>query len=140
MPERHESITESGKLAEPGKYEDALLLLKRVIKNDASNATAWFNLDIIQFKRGSYREAINAFGQATEIDREFANVWFNKGRALAMLGKKLEDIRAFEKVLLINPHDNGARAGRDEALEKIAHIPKGQVHVSSTARQTQLRE
>jgi len=66
-----------------------------------------------------YRDALNSFGQATDIDPEFNEAWYNKGIALMNLGKNLEAIRAFDKVLKINPHDRRAHDQRDLAQKKI---------------------
>ncbi|MCX6697845.1 MAG: tetratricopeptide repeat protein [Methanoregula sp.] len=69
-----------------------------------------------------------------DIDPEFVDAWYNKGRALTMLGKNFEAIRAFEKLLIINSHDTDAITQRDLMLEKISPPPKGQESCGTRSR------
>lgn len=55
------------------------------------------------------KDALNAFAHAADIDPELTEAWYNKGMALIELGKYLEAIRVFDKVLNIHPYDDRAR-------------------------------
>jgi tetratricopeptide (TPR) repeat protein len=109
----------------------ALALFQTLIKTDPNNATIWNNIGIIQFRQGKYRDAVNAFGQATDIDLQFTNAWFNKSLALVHLGKDTEALKALDKVLTLNPRDK-------EALSQRALIVRKMTQVSDT-RKTDLQ-
>jgi len=140
MPRGYTGISEVAGLTEAGRYDEAVVLLRRDIKAAPNNANAWYNLGVIAYKRGNYRDATNAFAQATDIDLAFVDAWYNKGRALAMPGKNFLALRAFEKVLVLDLHDTDAIAQRGLMLEKISHAPKGQESCGTRSRQTRLHE
>jgi tetratricopeptide (TPR) repeat protein len=91
-----------------------------LLRTDSNNATIWNNIGIIRFRQGKYRDAVNAFGQATDIDPEFSNAWFNKSLALIHLNKETEALRALDKVLKVNPRDSEAQSQRALIVGKLA--------------------
>ena len=72
--------------------------------------------------KDKYRDAVNAFGQATDTDPEFTNAWFNKSLALVHLGKDTEALRALDKVLKLDPRDKEAQSQRELILRKKAQV------------------
>jgi len=85
---------------------------------------------------GRYQDALNSFAQAADIDPEFTEAWFNKGLALMHMGKYLEAIRAFNKVLKIHPFDERAHEQVDLAQRKI--MESCSHAAQSTEKQTKL--
>jgi len=136
MPDARDLFSEATELVELGRLDEALALFQALLKTDSNNATLWNNIGIILFRQEKYRDAVNSFGQATDVDPEFTNAWFNKSLALVNLGKYLEAIRAFDKVLKINPHDERAREQRDLAQKKI--MESISFSPQSTEKQTKL--
>ena len=90
MPDSQDPFIQATELAEGGLLDEALTIFQTIIKTDSNNAIVWNNIGIIQFRQGKYREAVNAFGQATDINPEFTNAWYNKSLALVHLGKDTE--------------------------------------------------
>jgi len=109
-----------------------------LLKTDSNNATIWNNIGIIRFRQEEYREAVNAFGQATDIDPEFTNASFNKSLALINLGKETEALRALDKVLKLNPRDKEAQSQRALIVRKMAQVCDTEKTDSQSA-QSQLR-
>jgi len=68
MPYVPEQFSEAADLALLGRYEEALALFWAFFKTDSNNAAIWNNIGIIRFRQGDYRDAVNAFGQAADID------------------------------------------------------------------------
>jgi Flp pilus assembly protein TadD len=68
MPDVRDLFSEATELAEQGRLDEALALFQALLKTDSNNATIWNNIGIILFRQGKYREAVNAFGQATDVD------------------------------------------------------------------------
>jgi len=122
MPDARDLSNRAVELAESGQYEEALALFQTLLKTDSNNATIWNNIGLIRFRNCEYRDAVNAFGQATDTDPEFTNAWFNKSLALVHLGKDTEALRALDKVLKLNPQDKEAQSQRALKVRKMSHI------------------
>jgi tetratricopeptide (TPR) repeat protein len=138
MPDARDLFSEATELVELGRLDEALALFQALLKTDSNNATLWNNIGIILFRQGKYRDAVNSFGQATDVDPEFTNAWFNKSLALIYLGKDTEALRALDKVIKLNPRDKEAQSQRALIVGKIARI--GIKDNSETqSKQTQLR-
>jgi tetratricopeptide (TPR) repeat protein len=72
--------------------------------------------------KDKYRDTVNAFGQATDIDPEFTNAWFNKSLALVNLGKDIDALRALDKAIKLNPRDKEAQSQRALIVRKMAKV------------------
>jgi tetratricopeptide (TPR) repeat protein len=71
-------------------------------------------------------EALQAFDEATRLDRGYAPAWFNKGIALIELGRLEEAVRAFDEAIKIDPqsavawnHKGLALGAQDKHQEAI---------------------
>jgi len=120
MPDPRDLFSEATDFVELGRLDEALALFQTILRTDSNNATIWNNIGIIRFRQGKYRDAVNAFGQATDIDPEFSNAWFNKSLALIHLNKETEALRALDKVLKVNPRDSEAQSQRALIVGKLA--------------------
>jgi tetratricopeptide (TPR) repeat protein len=120
MPDVHEQFSEAADLAELGRYDEALALFLALLKTDSNNAIIWNNIGIIQFRQGKYREAVNAFGQAADIDPACTDALFNKSLALVNLGKDTGALRALDKVVKLNPGDQEALSQRALIVGRLA--------------------
>jgi len=138
MPDAFDLFNKATELAEQGQLDEALALFQALLKTDSNNATIWNNTGIIQFRQGKYLDAVNAFGQATDIDPQFTNAWFNKSLALVYLGKDIEALRALDKVLMISPHDKEVQSQRALIVRKMARSSDPQ-KMDSQSVQSQLR-
>jgi tetratricopeptide (TPR) repeat protein len=138
MPDARDLFNQATELVELGRLDEALALFQTLLKTDSNNAIVWNNIGIIQFRQGKYREAVNAFGQATDVNGEFTNAWFNKSLALVNLEKDTEALRALDKVLKLNPHDKEAQSQRASIVRKMAQVGETGKTDSQSA-QSQLR-
>lgn len=120
MPDMREQFAEAANLAELGRYEEALAMLKALLKTDSNNAAVWNHIGIIRFRQGDYRDAVNAFGQAADIDPAYTDALFNKSLALVHLGKESTALRALDKVLTQNPRDKEAQSQRALIVGRLA--------------------
>ena len=138
MPDSQDLFTQATELLELSRLDEAFTLFRTLLKTDSNNATIWNNIGIIRFRQGEYREALNAFGQATDTDPEFTNAWFNKSLALVHLGKDTEALRALDKVLKLNPRDKEAQSQRELIVRKMAQV-SNTGKMDSHSVQSQLR-
>lgn len=142
MPDARDLFSEANELVELGRLDEALALFQALLKTDSNNVTIWNSIGIIRFRQGEYREAVNAFGQATDTDPEFVNAWFNKSLALVNLGKDTEALRALDNVIRLNPHDKEAQSQRVLIVRKMAEgseTGKTNSHSHLHSAQSQLR-
>ena len=138
MPDARDLFNDATDLAELGQLDQALAIFQALLKTDSNNANIWNNIGIIRFRQGDYREAVNAFGQASDTNPDFINAWFNKSLALVNLGKDTDALRALDKVLKLNPSDKEAQSQRALIVRKMAQSgEKG--GTDSQSVQSQLR-
>jgi len=88
--------------------------------------------------KDKYRDAVNAFGQATDTDPGFTNAWFNKSLALVNLGKDTVALPSFDKAIKLNPRDKEAQSQRALILRKMVHGSDTE-RTDSQSAQSQLR-
>jgi tetratricopeptide (TPR) repeat protein len=138
MQDVREQFSEAADLAELGRYDEALALFLALIKTDANNADIWNTIGIIKFRQGYFRDAVNAFGQATDIDPNYSSAWFNRSLAFLHLGKETEALRALDKVLLLNPRDTEAQSQRALIVGNLAQAGKKK-NAEPEPMQSQLR-
>jgi tetratricopeptide (TPR) repeat protein len=138
MPDSQDLFTQATELVEPGRLDEALAIFQILLKTDSNNATLWNNIGIIRFRQGEYREALNAFGQATDVNPKFTNAWFNKSLALVHLGKDTEALRALDKVIKLNPRDKEAQSQRALIVRNMAQV-RDTGKTDSHSAQSQLR-
>jgi len=138
MPDAPDLFSEATELAKQGLLDEALAIFQALLKTDSNNATIWNNIGIIKFRQGKYRDTVNAFGQATDIDPEFTDAWFNKSLALFHLGKDTEALRALDKVLKLNPRDKEAQSQHALIVRKMAQV-SDTGRTDSHSAQSQLR-
>src|SRR3989339_803850 len=72
-------------------------------KSSINTAKDWFDKGIALIKSNKYKEAIECFDKAIEIDPQNEGAWYNKGFALANLKKYKEAIICLEKEIEIRP-------------------------------------
>ena len=138
MLDAFDLFNKATELVEQYQLDEALAIFRTLIRIDSNNATIWNNIGIIRFRQEKYLDAVNAFGQAADIDPHFINALFNKSLALVNLGKDIEALKVLDKVLKINPHDTEAQSQRALITRKMAQGSDTQKTDSHSA-QSQLR-
>jgi len=66
-----EWINEGVKLAEQGKFEEALKCFERALEIDPKDAAAWYNKGNALYDLGRYEEAIECYDRALEIKSNY---------------------------------------------------------------------
>src|SRR4051812_27573140 len=68
------------------KYDDAIKVLDKVIKNDAKFARAYQERGCARFMKGDFAGACADFDQFNKLEPKFANTNWQRGIALYYLG------------------------------------------------------
>jgi tetratricopeptide (TPR) repeat protein len=78
-----------------------------------------FGLGVVYSKQGHYKEAIDNFSKAIELNSSYEDAWYNKGVALFGLGSYDEAIVALDESINLNPNNAKAWNSKGIALSKL---------------------
>ena len=81
-----------------------------ILRQDATNGEAWYNVGMVQFGLSRFLEAERAFAHAIEQIPNDSETWNNLGVARFQLGRIPEARQCFERALQIDPTNADARA------------------------------
>jgi len=99
--------------------QDRLLVQSRVNRNPPKYTFAWNEKGVALYMQGKYDEAIDAYDEAIELDKEYATAWSNRGAAYAKLGKYQAALQHFEFAIQLNPILSFAWFNLGSVLEKL---------------------
>jgi len=88
-------------------------------KRRRTEAVEWFKKGDALDDRGRYKEAIECYDRALEIDPQFNKTWNNKGIALDDLGRYEEAIECYDRALEIDPQYKWAWNNKGLALDHL---------------------
>lgn len=65
---------------------------------------------------GSYREAVDQYYRAVQLDPTLVAAWLNLGNSLYFLGRYQDSLAAYEAAIKLDPNNASAWRGRGQAL------------------------
>lgn len=96
-------------LRDGGRYDEATVALRRATAQRPCFAEAWHNLGVVhEAASGRREEALECFERACIENPGFAEAHFSRGAALAVLGRVVEAVGAYEQVFELAPAHAGA--------------------------------
>jgi len=90
-------------LALQDRFAEAEPYFQAVLRADAGNAVAHFNLGFTHDKRGQYDKAIHEFREATRLNPKIDRAWYGLGLAHTQLGQHREAAVALEQAATLQP-------------------------------------
>jgi tetratricopeptide (TPR) repeat protein len=81
-----------------------LLCSPVVAENNAGDAVSWTLRGGDLQKQGQYRDALDAYNQAVELDPYYSIAWNGRGNALTALGYYEEAIRSYNRAIELDPY------------------------------------
>ncbi len=97
-----------------------------LITHAAFTATnEWFEKGVALGKAGNYKEAIEAFTKAIEIDPNNATAYRNRGLAYKSLGNNEQAIQDYDKAIELNPQYLDAYISRGIAYCTLSNFEQG---------------
>ncbi len=81
-----------------GRYEDSIILHKKVLELDSFSFQAWYNLGQAYFSEEKYNDAQEAFEYAYLINDDFEFAYRDRGEALLILGKYKDALNCYQEV------------------------------------------
>jgi len=88
-------------------------------ENISQKVRAWYNKGCSLLESGNFKQALDCFDKALEINPHLSEPWNNKGLCLANLGKYNEAIAFYDKALKINPEKANAWNNKGVVLSKL---------------------
>ena len=90
-------------LASLGKYDEAILSFREMLKLDSKSGNAYNNIGHALLGLERYDEAIVYFDKTIELDPEDRYAYFNKAGLFKALGKCEEAIAWYDKIIALTP-------------------------------------
>ncbi len=109
------------KLLEQQKYSEAEAQLLEIVKGQAGNPQAWFDLGFAQSRLGKNADAITAYRKAVELSPKWFEASLNLGVALASSGNLKEAATVLSTTVTLKPSTND-KQGLSRAWFSLAEV------------------
>jgi tetratricopeptide (TPR) repeat protein len=90
-------------LAQRGRRDEAIGLLRRALELEAGSANGWFNLGFMLQEQGDHPEALSCFDRVLSLDEKHDRAHYGRGLSLVKLGQFQEAVAAFKKNVVLQP-------------------------------------
>ena len=105
-----DALQEAESLLQKQQYDQAQVKLEGLIKTQAGNPQAWFDLGFAQSHLGKTPESVAAYKKAVELSPKWFEANLNLGLALAKAGNVPEAASALRAAVQLKPASGGLQA------------------------------
>ena len=135
-----QSLPHAEALLEKQQYAEAANELQSVIKTQANNPQAWFDLGFAQSHLGKLTEAVAAYRKAVELSPKWFEANLNLGLALARSGASSEAATALRAATQLKPTTGGnhALSGAWFSLAQVAESSSPQEAITAYKKAAEL--
>jgi tetratricopeptide (TPR) repeat protein len=84
-------------------------------------ATDWFNKGYAFYESGNYKEALNAYNKAIQLNPQYAGAYNNRGVVYSKSGNHQQALNDFNKAIQLNPQDAMAYYNRGLAYDGLGN-------------------
>jgi len=117
-----DAINKGSGLYDLGKYNDSMDEFEKALISNSPDAL--IGIGNCEFALGNFKEAIDLYEKAIEIDSNSAKAWYRKGNAFLLLNRSKEAIECFNQALDLKPGYAEAYANRELAQSaKQSYLP-----------------
>jgi len=114
-------------LLSDNQLDEALGQFQKLVKSDPENAGALVHIGEIQRRQGKYEDALATIRKARKLDPSNLEAGYNEGLLLDVLGRYDEAVQAYEKMVDLTSHANGAytsdeKTNRGIFLERLGAV------------------
>jgi len=104
-----------------GRYEEAMVELKKALELDPAYAAAYNEIGIVYGKTGRFDESIGSLTRATELDPAMDRAFNNRGYTYFKAGEYGKAIEDFNRAVELNPANGGAYYNLSQAYAKTGN-------------------
>ncbi len=83
------------------------------------SATDWYEKGVKIYESGNFKEALNAYNQAIQLNPQYADAYIGRGAAYADLGNNQQAVNDFSKAIQLNPQEAVAYLHRGGAYYRL---------------------
>ncbi|HEY1648387.1 MAG TPA: tetratricopeptide repeat protein [Terracidiphilus sp.] len=101
------------------QFDEALKQYKQLAEDDPENNEALIHISEIQRRQGKYQDALDTIDKALKIDPSSLEAGYNQGLLLDVLGRFDEAAQAYQKMVDLTSHANGAYTDEEKNNRSI---------------------
>ncbi|MCK6610691.1 MAG: tetratricopeptide repeat protein [Bacteroidia bacterium] len=117
-----------------GNYQKAADLLNELINRDPYNATAWYNLGLMQSKLNKPQDAIESFDLCLAIEEDFSIANFNKANCLVELDRFEEALEVYAEVVKAEGGDSITFCNMGGCYERLGNNLAAREHYKKASK------
>jgi len=131
QPRTPDPLDEAESLLQKQQFAEAEEKLQSVVKAQAKNPQAWFDLGFAQSHQGKTTEAVASYQKAVELAPDWFEAHLNLGVDLARSGKRTEAVSVLKHAVELKPSSGGPQAiarawlTLAQTMEEEGSDPKG---------------
>jgi tetratricopeptide (TPR) repeat protein len=115
-------------LLKDNQFDEALKLFNDLSAADPENASALIHISEIQRRQKKYEEALATIRKALQIDANSLEAGYNEGLLLDVLGRYDEAIKAYQQMVELTSHANGAYTDEEKSNRAIFLDRLGEIY------------
>jgi len=106
------------------QYQDSIEIFEKILKLDASNYRAIYNIGLAFYNLGKTEEALNSFNRALAINPDYAYCYYNIGLIHESVNNLEKALEFYQKAYAINSNLTYARRARDDLRKALDEAKK----------------
>jgi tetratricopeptide (TPR) repeat protein len=113
-----------------GRLADADTDYLAVVKHDARNKLAWYNLGVIQQRNGQSTQAQHDYLQALGVDPKYVPALYNLA-LIETTPSPMTAVKLYQQVTALQPANAAAHYNLGSLLEKLGEVALGQQQITT---------
>ncbi len=93
-----------------------------VIEDDSQHAVAFQNRGLIHFKKGEFRQALESFNKAIDINPGYVDAYNNRGALFVKLNKPKLALKDFDEIIFLAPDFVKAYVNRGQVYTSLKKV------------------
>jgi len=86
-----------------GKWREALISYKMVVRFDPTNFEAWCDLGDTLLEYGYFKESLKAFNKCIELQPKWADPYYSRAKVMFLLHKTFDALESLKKSFDLDP-------------------------------------
>ncbi|MCE9619728.1 MAG: deoxyribonuclease IV [Planctomycetes bacterium] len=127
-------LSQANQLMQSGDYDNALAAFQEILQENPKLPDAWVGVGQVQALKQDWTQSESAFANAADFDSSNFDAQFGRGKALQVLNKLVDAIRAYHRALLIRPEDFDANLNMATAYLQLDESKSAVVYAEKAVK------